>query len=284
MRPTVIHLVTDSTAYLPSLYLDERRIYTVPLKVTLDGQAVDEDQLDLDAFYNEYLVRVDKAPTTSQPAPGEFIQLYQELVQDGGEVLSIHISSGLSGTLQSAQLAAGEVAPDRITIVDSRVATCGLMMMVLAAADALAQGKTRAEVADWVTRMSRAQASVFLVEDLNYLAKGGRINGATKFLGSMLRLRPILFMNEGKIDGLGTTRSRSRGIAQIMDEVSKRVGDGPIYGVVTHIRCAEEAHTLAEHVRQRFQCVRLSVNETGPVIGSHVGPGFIGFSACRADV
>ncbi|MBN1259619.1 MAG: DegV family protein [Anaerolineae bacterium] len=281
----MIHIVTDTTAYLPASILGKWSIRAVPLKVHLANRAVDQDEnkVELAAFFRD-LSSVETAPTTSQPAPGDFITVYETLTRGTDEVLSIHISDHLSGTLRVAQMAAHEVAPDRITVVNSRSATCGLALMVDAAIDALHTGASRLEAAARVEEISRDYAGIFLVENLEYLAKGGRINGAAKFLGSMLHLRPILYMNDGKIDGLTVARTRKRGMQQIVDEVRKRVGEGPIRAGVTHIQCPEEASLFAEQIQQKFDTVSFFVHETGPVIGSHVGPGFIGLAACRAGI
>ncbi len=277
----MLHIVTDSTAYLPAELRERRCIHTVPLKVNMGGVDGDrdEDKVALDQFYR-HLATVATAPTTSQPAPGEFIKLYQSLIRNGDEILSIHISEGLSGTVRVAQMAAQEVAPDRITVIDSRSATCALALMVVAAADAIEAGAGRADAAQLIERMVARYAGVFMVENLEYLAKGGRINGAARFLGNMLHLRPILYLNEGKIDGLTVARTRKRGLQQVVEEVRKRVGDVPIHASVTHIQCPDDAAAFAGTVQREFQCANFFVHETGPVIGSHVGPGFVGFAAC----
>lgn len=280
----MIHIVTDTTAYLPAPVRQAWSIHTVPLKVNMGVDLADqnEDSLCLEKFY-QHLERVETAPTTSQPAPGEFIRLYERLTRDGDEVLSIHISEALSGTVRVAQMAAQEVAPDRITVIDSRATTCALALMVHAAAKALASGSSRAEAAELVERMVRSFAGIFLVENLDYLQKGGRINGAAKLLGNLLHLRPILYLNEGKIDALTVARTRRRGLEQVLAEAQKRVGNVPVYATVTHIRCAEDAQAFAAQVRQGLQCADFFMHETGPVIGSHVGPGFIGLGVCPVE-
>lgn len=277
----MIHIVTDTTAYLPASVREAWSVHTVPLKVNMGTEMADqnEDSIPLEKFY-QYLERVETAPTTSQPAPGEFIRLYAQLTRNGDEVLSIHISEALSGTARVAQMAAQEVAPERITVINSRATTCVLALMVHAAAELLARGGSRAEAAALVERMSRDFVGVFLVENLDYLQKGGRINGAAKFLGNMLQLRPILYLNEGKIEGLTVARTRKRGLQQILTEVQKQVGQKPVYAAVTHIQCEEDALAFAAEVRQALNCVEFFMHETGPVIGSHVGPGFIGLGAC----
>ena len=276
----MIHLVTDTTAYLPGATMGRWPIHTVPLKINIGNAAVDEDKVAPEVFYQR-LERVETAPSTSQPAPGEFMVLYEELTRNGDEVLSIHISEGLSGTPLVAQMAAREVAPERITVFNSQATTCILTLMVDAAARALADGASRAEAVAVVDDIRERFGSAFLVEDLEYLRKGGRINGAAKFLGTMLNVRPILYLRDGKIEPLGLARTRKRGLRQLVSEVQKQLGDeAPVRVAVTHIQRPDEAQALAEQIETQFQCEELFINETGPVIGSHVGPGFIGFSAC----
>ncbi len=275
----MIHLVTDTTAYLPSAFLERWPIHTVPLKVTFGDQSIDEDQVSSETFF-ERLARVETAPSTSQPSPGEFMRLYQQLLKNGDEIISLHISSGLSGTSLVAEMAANEVAPDRITVIDSRSATCGLALMLQQVARLVEAGGAREDAVRLVETMREKYAGIFLVETLDYLAKGGRINGAAKLLGNMLHLRPILHLNDGKIDSLSVARTRKRGIQQVMDEMHKRVGDGPVNVGITHIQCPEDAQALSAAVQARFECADVFIHETGPVIGSHVGPGFIGFAAC----
>lgn len=281
----MIHLVIDSTAYMPEALLKQWNLHTISLKITMGDVTLDEDKIPQDTFYS-YLESAEKAPTTSQPPVGEFIELYTALLQSpADEILSIHLSGGLSGTAQAAELAASNVAPERITVVDSRSTTGALAMLVLAAAHTLRVGASRAEAAERVRALSQKHAGIFMVSDLQYLAKGGRINGAAKFLNSVLQVRPILYLHAGKIDGLALARTRKRGLQQMLGELEKRVGDcGQIYAAVTHIQAEEEARALAAEIKERFDCLHLILNETGPVIGSHVGPGFIGVAGCPVVV
>ncbi len=274
----MIHIVTDTTAYLPASILESRNIHTVPLKITVGEETFDEDKISQKEFYT-HLDSVEKAPTTSQPAPGEFMSLYSSLLQNGDEILSIHISGGLSGTPLVAEMAAQEVAPDRITVIDTHTTSVGLASLVMMAAEAIESGAGAAETAALIESLAQRQQVFFLVETLDYLAKGGRINGATKFLGSMLHLRPLLYLDKGKIEGHGVARTRKRGILKMLDELSETLDSQPIYAGITHIQCEEDAEKLAAMVRDRFNCTETFINEIGPVIGSHVGPGVLGIAA-----
>ena len=273
----MIHIVTDTTAYLSTAMLERREIHTVPLKITVGAETYDEDKISQKDFYT-HLDSVEKAPTTSQPAPGEFINLYSSLLQNGDEILSIHISGGLSGTPLVAEMAAQEVAPDRITVIDTHTTSVGLATLVMMASEAIESGASAAETAALINALAEGQQVFFLVETLDYLAKGGRINGAAKFLGSMLHLRPLLYLDEGKIEGHGVARTRKRGILKMLDTLGETFDSQPVYAGITHIQCREDAEKLSATVRERFNCTETFINEIGPVIGSHVGPGVLGIA------
>jgi len=276
----MIHLLTDSTAYLPPEIQAKCTVHTISLKICVGDQTYDEEGgITREAFF-DLLAQVETAPTTSQPAIGEFVELYEQLTGDGDEVISIFISEGLSGTVPNARAAAQQVAPDRISIVDSRTAAIGLTIMVDAAGEAIAAGKSRAEIVDMLECMVDQSCSIFMVENLAYLHKGGRINGASRFLGTLLNIKPILHMFEGKIEALDKTRTSKKARQRVLDEVAQRVGDQPVRVAVAHIQAPEAAQQLAEVVRERFNCHSLYVSEVGPVIGTHVGPGFMGVAAC----
>jgi DegV family protein with EDD domain len=277
----MLHLVTDSTAYLSPELKAQYDVHTISLKICVGDQTYDEEGgITREAFY-ELLASVETAPTTSQPSAGEFIDLYRQLLCSGDdEIVSIHISEGLSGTVPNALAAAQRVAPDRISVVDSRTSAIGLIIMVVAAAEAIAAGKGRAEVVSICERMVDEGMAVFMVENLAYLHKGGRINSASRFLGTLLNIKPILYMNEGKIEPLDKTRTSSKARQRVLDEVAGRMGQRLVRASVAHIQAPEAALEIASQVRSRLNCKSLHVSEVGPVIGSHVGPGFLGVAAC----
>ncbi len=280
----MLHIVTDTTAYLSPELLAQWNIHTVPLKIVFDGQATDEDQIDIADFYAR-LVQADKLPTTSQPSPGEFIALYNRLLlTPEDEILSIHLSAGLSGTYQTALNAAQVVAPERITVVDSRAATCALGLIVLQAAQFAAKGASRQEVVAHVERIIERYTGIFAVENLEYLLKGGRLNGAAKFLGSVLTVKPILYLNKGKIDGLALARTRKKAMQTLIEETAQRHGNVALHAVITHTRAPEAAEELRQMALQHLRCQEIHIVETGPVIGAHLGPGMFGIAACPVEL
>lgn len=277
----MIHLVTDSTAYLPQDLRIKYDAHVISLKICIEGRTCNEEgDITKQEFYR-LLADVSTAPTTSQPAVGEFLALYGPLVEDeDDEVISIHISEGLSGTIPNAQMAAQQVAPGRIHVVDSRTASGGLMILAIAAGEAIAAGKGVDEVLAMLDRMVEESCAYFTVEDLAYLHKGGRINTASRFLGTLLSIKPILYMHEGKLEALDKTRTTSRARTRVLDEVAQKLGTRPSFVVVAHIQAAEAAEEMVQRVRERLNCETVYRQEVGPVIGTHVGPGFLGVCAC----
>ena len=276
----MIHLVTDSTAYLPQALRETYDVHTASLKICVGDQTYDEEGgITKEAFY-KLLADVSTAPTTSQPSAGEFMAIYEQLIDGQDEVISVHISEGLSGTVPSAQTAAQQMAPDRIHVVDSQTSAVGLLIMVIAAGEAIAAGATCDEILIMLDQMVAQSCAYFMVETLEYLHKGGRINTASRFLGTLLNIKPILYMHEGKIQPLDKTRTSKKARQRVLDEVVNEIGERPARVAVAHIQAQEAAQDMAEAVKARLDCVSLHISEVGPVIGTHVGPGFLGVAAC----
>jgi DegV family protein with EDD domain len=276
----MIHLVTDSTAYLPPEIKAQYNVHTISLKVCVGDQTYDEDGGITKEEFFRLLAKVETTPTTSQPSAGEFIALYQQLAVGDDEVISVHISSGLSGTVPNALAAAQEVAPDRISVIDSRTTAIGLVIMVAAAGEALAAGRTRPQVVSMLERMVRESVAFFSVEDLAYLQKGGRINTAARLLGTLMNIKPILYLNEGKIEALDKVRTTRKARMRLLDEVEQRMAGRLVRASVTHVQAPEAAADIAALARQRLNCKEVYLSELGPAIGSHTGPGLVGIAAC----
>lgn len=277
----MIYLVTDSTAYLTDEVRSKYNVRTASLKVNVGDKTYDEEGGITKAEFFKLLASVDTTPTTSQPSAGDFISVYQDLIADEQDrVISIHISEGFSGTVPNAQAAARELAPDRIHVVDSRTTATALMNMVISAGEAVAAGKSVEEILSMLERMVQESCIYFSVDTLEYLHKGGRIGAASRFLGTLLNIKPILYVHEGKIQPLDKTRTTKKARKRIFDEVVQAVGQRPSRVGVIHIQAEEAAQAMAELVREQLNCVSLHITEVGPVIGSHVGPGTLGLSAC----
>ncbi len=277
----MIHLVTDSSAYLPPEVQSKYNVHTISLKVIVNDQTYDEEGgITKDEFY-KLLSSVATTPTTSQPAAGEFVKLYEGLLADKeDEIIALLISEGLSGTIPNARAAAQEVAPDRIHVLDSRTSSIGLLVLVIAAGEAIAAGKSSAEIVSLLETKIDQVCTYFMVEDLQYLHKGGRINTASRLMGTLLNIKPILYMCGGKIEALDKTRTSKRARQRVLDEVIAIVGQKPVRAAVAHIQAEEAAEEMFARVQEQLNCVSLHISEVGPAIGTHVGPGFLGVAAC----
>ena len=274
-------VVTDTTAYLPDEIVEEHDIHRVSLYVTLEGDTRPEAGLsDYDTFY-ERLAKSSTGASTSQPSVGDFMAVYEPLLADGREVVSIHLSAGISGTCDSANQARQQLIDEgkggeRIHVYDSRSACGGEGLLAMAASRVAANGgdaeaclarvqETRDELKMW-----------FAIDTLEYLRKGGRIGAAQAFLGSTLRIKPILTLEE-EITPIERVRTRRRALERMVDFARERHADGADAWVVQHIHDAETAQTLVDHCRGVFDSDPVFVSEIGPVIGAHIGPGLLGF-------
>ncbi len=276
-----VAVVTDTTSYLPAEITTELDVTLVPLYVVFGPDRVERetDITDYLAFFEE-LRGVESLPTTSQPSVGDFISAYEPLLAAGRDVVSIHISAGLSGTAGSATQAADQLAREdkggeRIHVIDSETAAGGLGMLVLAAARAAASGATAEEVTERA-RTTRADLKMwFAVDTLEFLKRGGRIGAASAWIGSTLRIKPILTV-ERELAPVERVRTSSRAFERMVDYARQRHESGADAWVVQHIAAPDQAERLAERCHEIFGRGPLFVSEIGPVISTHTGPGLLG--------
>jgi DegV family protein with EDD domain len=275
-------VVTDTTAYLPDELAAEHGIHRVSLYVTLEGDQRRESEIsgaEYDDFYERLRRSVDGA-TTSQPSVGDFTTVYEPLLNEGRDIVSIHISSGISGTYQAALQARQELADsgrggERIRVWDSRSACGGQGLMVLAAANAAARGASGEQAMQEVERARDALQMWFAVDTLEYLRRGGRIGSAQAWLGSALQIKPILTLAE-EITPVERVRTGRRAFERMVGYAREREADGADAWVVQHIHDPDTARRLVAECRQVFGRDPVFVSEIGPVIGAHVGPGLLG--------
>lgn len=274
-----VAIVTDSTHYLPRELVAAHRIEQVSLYVGWGGERRREtDMASFDDFYAR-LGTAEELPTTSQPSIGDFTAVYQPLLEAGNDIVSVHLSSGISGTVgaagQAKQLLEERGAPGRIEVVDSATAAGGLALLVLAAATAARKGCDVDAVAQHV-RESRRQTRIwFCIDTLEYLRRGGRIGSAQAWLGGALRMKPILSI-EHEITPVERVRTASRAFERMAEYLERRNADGADGWVIQHIQAAEQAGKLVERGRALFGTEPLCVSEVGPVLGTYAGPGMIG--------
>ena len=274
-----VAIVTDSTSSLTQAMARERAIHVVPIHVSFETQTY-RDGIDLDADMFYRLLRdSERLPTTSQPTPADFVQTYSSLSEQAEAIVSIHISHKMSATLDSALSARWEPPHVPIHVIDSRSVSMGLGLIAIAAARAAAAGQDAASVVRLVEGLIPKMNIIFAVETLEYLYKGGRIGGATALLGSVLSIKPVLCVRDGRIEPLEKQRTRRRAIERMLDLMAERVGSSAaVHASVLHCAAPDEAQALAEQVAARYECKELLAVEAGPIIGTHAGPGTLGIA------
>ncbi|WP_156757752.1 DegV family protein [Actinokineospora pegani] len=274
-------VVTDSTAYLPEGFADRHAVRVVPLTVDVAGEQR-RDGIDLGPAELAAALGQHKRVTTSRPSPEEFIAVYRSLLDAGAEgVLSVHLSRELSGTWESARLAAEEVGSGLVRVVDSRTTVMGLGFAALRAAAAAAEGASGAEIEAVAVEAAANTRSFFVVETLEHLRRGGRIGAAAALLGTALAVKPVLHVDDGRIVPLEKVRTHSRAVTRLVDLAVAAAGTRPVQLAVHHLaapdRAAELANRLDERLPRSSGCV---VSELGAVIGAHTGPGVLGVVVC----
>lgn len=277
-----IMIVTDSTAYIPEETIKDLPIKIVPLQVIWgDDQYRDGIDIIPTQFY-ERLQTAEIMPTTSQTTPGTFKDLYQELKSEGYQILSIHISSKLSGTLDSAYQAKGLLELDDIVIFDSEAAGMALGFQVLTAARAAVNGASLSDCLKIVEKAREQTGILFAVKTLEFLRRGGRIGGAAALVGTMLNLKPILELREGKIESIDKVRTMNKALDRLIEILKAKVDNQyPVRISVQHANALKEAELFLEKITTKFPAntiVETMISEVSPAIGTHTGPGLLGIS------
>jgi DegV family protein with EDD domain len=281
-------VVCDTTAYLPCELVSEREIGSVSLYVAVDGHQERElDISDYAGFY-ERLRSSESGATTSQPSIGDFISVYEPLLDAGKEIVSIHISSGISGTFEAANQARQRLidesrSGERIHVMDSRSAAGGMGLTVLGAAAAAMQGGDSTTVLARAEETRQALKMWFAIDTLEYLRRGGRIGGARAWIGSALKIKPILTLEE-EITPVERVRTRARSLERLRDYARQRHESGADGWVVQHIQDQETASGLIDDAREIFGCEPVFVSEIGAVLGAHVGPGLLGIGSVPTEL
>jgi len=277
MAPVAI--TTDSTHYLPRHLADEWGIGQVSLYVGWKGERVRE--LDMDGFDEFYSRLADdpELPTTSQPSIGDFLEVWEPLLESGSDIVSVHLAGGISGTCEAArqahQLLAERGLGERVEVIDGKTACGGEGLLVLAAAAAARSGADRAQVAAHVREAQERLRIWFCLDTLTYLRRGGRIGKAQAWLGGTLRIKPILSL-EYEIVPVERVRTAGRAFERMVAYAHELHAAGADGWVVQHIQAPEQAERLIERCREVFDSQPIFTSEVGPVIGTYTGPGLIG--------
>ncbi|MDI6843680.1 MAG: DegV family protein [Anaerosomatales bacterium] len=273
-----VRVVTDTTSYLPDSEVERYGIRLVPLSVTLDGVTYVERVAD-DAFY-QALLKSKGFPTTSQPSAATIAEVFKAIVERGDEVVAVFLSSDMSGTYSTALLARDmvreEIPEARIEVVDSRSNCMELGFAVLAAARAAEQGAGAQEAARAAAEMTLHTRFVFVPDTLEYLRRGGRIGGASALIGTLLQIRPILTVVDGKTDVFAKVRTKHKAMTEIVAALKRDAeAKGLVDVVAHHIADEEEGRQLAAMAAEAVGR-EVPVIAVGPTIGTHVGPGSVG--------
>ena len=270
-----VKVITDSTADLPPALAEELGITVVPLNVHF-GTEVYRDGVEItaDEFYRR-LVTASRMPTTSQPTPGDFLSAYDEMGQTTDEILSVHISAKLSGTMNSATQAREEYGGEsRIEIIDSLQGSMGLGMLAIAAAEAARRGGSLDDVVTETRAAIPKVGFMGLVDTLEYLEKGGRIGKAQAFVGSLLRIKPLLTIRDGEAHPLERARTRAKGVDRMCELVQAEM---PLKDLaVVYTTTPDEARALAQRLQSYLPQGEVILSQVGPVVGTYLGPGVLG--------
>ncbi|WP_416828602.1 DegV family protein [Ectobacillus polymachus] len=273
-----IAIVTDSTAYIPLHEREQFDIHMIPLNVTFGDTSYQEEVDILPEKFYAMVREQEELPKTSQPAVGAFIELFERLAKEYDAIISIHLSSGISGTYQTATTVGSMLEGAKVYTFDSEISCYVQGFYAIEAAIMARNGKTPEEILARLEEMKQSVDAYFVVDDLNHLRRGGRLNGAAAFIGSLLQVKPILYFRDKIIIPFDKIRTRKKARKRIMDLFDEQASQGvPMRAVVIHSNCEEEAKEWQQQIQQSYPNVEVSLGYFGAVIGTHLGEGAIGF-------
>jgi DegV family protein with EDD domain len=276
-----VAIITDSTCYLPTEYVKKYNISVAP-QVLIWGEETFQDGVDIQPV--EYYKRLKNAkimPSTSQVIPKTFVDMYQKLLKQEYQVLCILISNVLSGTIASAIQAIDLVrgAKDHVAIVDSYATSMAMGFQVLETAKLAATGASLDECKIFAEKTRDHTGVVFAVETLEFLHRGGRIGGASRFLGTALNIKPILELREGKVEPIERVRTRTKSLERLIELIEDRIGGRtPVRIAALHANSEEDARYVLNQATQRIKTVEAILADVSPVVGTHAGPGTVGLA------
>jgi DegV family protein with EDD domain len=272
-------IVTDCAADMPVAELESYDITQAPLLIQFPEGEVNSADLQPDEFYDRLEAMRPAIPTTAQPSSGTFAGIYRHLVKTGQQVLSLHISSGLSGTIDSARLGREQTStPEDVTIWDTMSLSGGERFQVLAAAMAVKAGWAKDAVLKRLGEVRDQVEVVYTLDTLEYLARGGRIGRVQALAGSLLHLKPVIHVDhkDGKYSTVAKARTLSRALTAIADHLHGIYASTPLWITVLHGRFAEKASDLSHELQSRLSVSRMEILRISPVLGVHTGPGIVG--------
>lgn len=282
-----MQILTDRASDLSAEQLARLKLTLVPMHLTLDGKTyASGEDITSEQFY-DLLETTESFPTTSQPAAGDFAELYRRMAKTDPEILSIHISSGLSGTLNSARAGAEMVPEAKVTFWDTKTLSCPEAWQVEVAYHALQAGWPLERIFELLKKMSLQCEGMFTLDTLKYLIHGGRISHIKGLLASVLHIRPVIGVDKehGKYYPLGQERTMKRALQKLVDVVAGLYPEGtPLRVQLLHAKNPEGLAILGDLMKQRFECHWTPTATVGPILGAHTGGGLIGFSVGPAGL
>lgn len=274
-----IGIVTDSTAHVPHDLVEKYHLHIADLAVLFGTQSIRERDLTTDEFFRR-LKESRTLPTSSQPSPDEFLRVFREAAAGNDSVIAAIMSHKISGTINSARLAAKMVEDEggpRVTVIDTLSAWMGTGLMAIKAAQAAQDGKTHEQVVDLVESLVPRMQVMLVVDTLEYLQRGGRIGGASALIGTMLQIKPLLSFRDGAIQPLERVRTKRRALDRMLELMVEHVGKQPYTAVVGHTMVEAEATQMRAAVLARMpQARQIYVGPVSPVVAVHLGPGALG--------
>lgn len=274
-----IAIVTDSTANVPDALKEKHNIFTIPLSVVFGDESLREEiDITTPEFY-ERLEGIDELPTTSQPAIGHFVELFESLAKDYDEVISIHISGNFSGTVDAAASASTMVDSVKVYPFDTHFSSMPQGLFALTAAEMVEDGKTSAQILEKLADMKRTVRAYFIVDELTNLHKGGRLTGAQALIGSLLNVKPVLHIVDGVIVPFEKIRTRKKAINRILSMVEEAAAKGDVRKVVfMHGNNEPSALELEAKFAEKYPEIETIISCFGPVLATHLGANSLGVS------
>lgn len=271
-------IVTDCAADMSVEELEQLGVVAAPLFIQFPEGEVSSADISADEFYNRLEAMRPKIPTTAQPSGGIFAELYRKLAQTEENIFSIHISSGLSGTINSAR-DGGEIvkAEANVSYWDTLTLSGGERFQVLAAALANKAGWAMNTIQERLTKIREKTEVIYTLDTLEYLARGGRIGRVKALAGALLNLKPVIRVDsDGKYSTVSTARTLGKSMTAIADHLVEKYGNTSVWVTVLHGRFAEKAAALANELKQKLNVAKLEIQRISPVLGVHTGPGIVG--------
>ena len=271
-------IVTDCAADMSNEELEKLGIVQAPLFIQFPEGEVNSADISADEFYNRLEAMRPQIPTTAQPSSGIFAELYRKLAQTDKNIMSVHISSGLSGTINSARDGGEQVKGEaNVSFWDTLTLSGGERFQVMAAALADKAGWAMDKISERLTKIREKTEVIYTLDTLEYLARGGRIGRVKAMAGALLNLKPIIRVDtDGKYSTVKNERTLNKSMAAMADYLAEKYGNTPVWVTVLHGRFAEKADHLTEEFKKKLNIAKLEVQRISPVLGVHTGPGIVG--------